>query len=242
MKKIIITPEIYRAAPGFRELYIEADVVNGETQDELFAMIAAEGERLRGLLTIPEIAQRPAIAATRAAYKALGKEPNRYRPSAEALHRRMLQGKGLYRINALVDIINLLSLRYGYSIGGFDADKISGPTLTLGVGREGEPFEAIGRGPLNIACLPIFRDEIGGVGTPTSDNERTKMTPRDAPSRHDGKHLRRGYRRSRTHRTRSRFPPGRRQPPRNLRPGHQHPPSTDRTVRTHPTISATSVT
>lgn len=80
MKQIIITPEIYSAAPGFRELYIEADVVNGETQDELFAMIEAQGERLRGLLTIPEIAQRPAIAATRAAYKALGKEPNRYRP------------------------------------------------------------------------------------------------------------------------------------------------------------------
>lgn len=176
MKQIIITPQIYRAAPGFRELYIEANVVNGETQDELFAMIEAEGERLRGLLTIPEIARRPAIAATRDAYKALGKEPNRYRPSAEALHRRMLQGKGLYRINALVDIINLLSLRYGYSIGGFDADKIAGPTLTLGVGREGEPFEAIGRGTLNIACLPIFRDDIGGVGTPTSDNERTKMT------------------------------------------------------------------
>lgn len=176
MKQIIITPEIYSAAPGFRELYIEADVVNGETQDELFAMIEAQGERLRGLLTIPEIAQRPAIAATRAAYKALGKEPNRYRPSAEALHRRMLQGKGLYRITALVDIINLLSLRYGYSIGGFDADKITGPVLTLGVGREGEPFEAIGRGALNIACLPIFRDETGGVGTPTSDNERTKMT------------------------------------------------------------------
>ena len=51
-----------------------------------------------------------------------------------------------------------------------------GDTLTLGIGREGEPYEGIGRGLLNIAGLPVYRDEQGGVGTPTSDNERTKMT------------------------------------------------------------------
>ena len=51
-----------------------------------------------------------------------------------------------------------------------------GDTLTLGIGREGEPYEGIGRGMLNIAGLPVYRDAQGGVGTPTSDNERTKMT------------------------------------------------------------------
>ena len=81
----------------------------------------------------------------------------------------------LYRINAVVDLINLVSLLSGYSIGGFDAGKIDGDTLTLGVGREGEPFDAIGRGPLNISHMPVYRDNIGGVGTPTSDNERTKL-------------------------------------------------------------------
>ncbi|WP_301710491.1 phenylalanine--tRNA ligase beta subunit-related protein, partial [uncultured Duncaniella sp.] len=79
------------------------------------------------------------------------------------------------RINALVDLINLVSLLSGYSIGGFDADRIQGEVLSLGVGREGEPFEAIGRGVLNIACMPVYRDSIGGIGTPTSDNERTKL-------------------------------------------------------------------
>ena len=65
--------------------------------------------------------------------------------------------------------------RYGYSIGGFDADKFQGDTLTLGVGKAGEPYEGIGRGTINIEGLPVYRDQIGGVGTPTSDNERTKM-------------------------------------------------------------------
>jgi DNA/RNA-binding domain of Phe-tRNA-synthetase-like protein len=92
------------------------------------------------------------------------------------LIRRVLQGKELYKRDTLVDLVNLASIAFGYSIGGFDADKFVGDTLTLGIGREGEPYEGIGRGPLNIAGLPVYRDAQGGVGTPTSDHERTKMT------------------------------------------------------------------
>ena len=88
----------------------------------------------------------------------------------------MLQGKTLYQRDTLVDLVNLASIAYGYSIGGFDADKFVGDTLTLGVGRAGEPYEGIGRGLLNIEGLPVYRDAEGGVGTPTSDHERTKMT------------------------------------------------------------------
>ena len=113
--------------------------------------------------------------------KRCGKDPSRYRPSAEALRRRLLRGLELYQIDTLVDLINLVSLRTGYSIGGFDADKIQGTDLCLGIGRAEEPFEGIGRGVLNIEGLPVFRDAAGGIGTPTSDNERTKM---DVGTRH----------------------------------------------------------
>jgi DNA/RNA-binding domain of Phe-tRNA-synthetase-like protein len=105
-----------------------------------------------------------------------GKDPSRYRPASEQLIRRILQGKELYQIDTLVDLVNLASIVYGYSIGGFDVAKIKGDTLTLGIGKEGEPYEGIGRGILNIAGLPVYRDAEGGVGTPTSDNERTKLT------------------------------------------------------------------
>ena len=87
----------------------------------------------------------------------------------------MLQGKELYQRDTLVDLVNLASIAYGYSIGGFDADKFEGDTLTLGVGKADEPYEGIGRGMINIEGLPVYRDKIGGVGTPTSDNERTKL-------------------------------------------------------------------
>jgi DNA/RNA-binding domain of Phe-tRNA-synthetase-like protein len=126
--------------------------------------------------TVDSLKQMPSIEATRAAYRRCGKDPSRYRPSGEALVRRTLKGNDLYRVNTVVDLINLASIAYGYSIGGFDADKIGGSELVLGIGREGEPYEGIGRGTLNIEGLPVYRDALGGIGTPTSDHERTKLT------------------------------------------------------------------
>lgn len=82
----------------------------------------------------------------------------------------------LYKINTLVDLINLVSIHSGYSIGGFDVEKIDGP-LELGIGQTDDCFHAIGRGLLNIEGLPVYRDSTGGIGTPTSDEERTKLTP-----------------------------------------------------------------
>lgn len=174
-KELKFSDEIIKAAPGLKVLQIEARVRNSATGDRLWDELETVASRVRDSYEMPMINKRPAIQATRTAYKACGKEPNRYRPSQEALMRRMVKGMELYRTLSVIDLINLLSVACGHSIGGFDAGKISGDTLTLGIGREGEPYEGIGRGPLNIAGMPVWRDDAGGVGTPTSDNERTKL-------------------------------------------------------------------
>lgn len=173
---IIVSQEIETVCPGFVGAAVEARAENTPHSDGLWAEIDALSERLRRELTPDAVKQLPSVEATRRVYRACGKDPSRYRPSGEALMRRVLQGKPLYQIDTLVDLVNLASMAFGYSIGGFDADKMAGDTLTLGIGRDGEPYEGIGRGPLNIAGLPVYRDAIGGVGTPTSDHERTKMT------------------------------------------------------------------
>jgi DNA/RNA-binding domain of Phe-tRNA-synthetase-like protein len=151
-------------------------VVNTPYCEALWQEIEAWGNRYRQELTTESLKEMTSIAATRRVYRACGKDPSRYRPASEALIRRLLQGKELYQRDTLVDLVNLASIAFGYSIGGFDADKFVGDTLTLGVGREGEPYEGIGRGQINIEGLPVYRDAAGGVGTPTSDHERTKMT------------------------------------------------------------------
>ena len=174
--KVVVSQEIERVCPGFVGACVEADVVNTPYSEGLWEEIRQLCEQYKSTLTTESLKEMPSIAATRRVYKACGKDPSRYRPASEALIRRVLQGKELYQIDTLVDLINLASIRYGYSIGGFDASKFVGDTLTLGIGRAGEPYEGIGRGMLNIEGLPVYRDAEGGVGTPTSDNERTKIT------------------------------------------------------------------
>ena len=173
--KIEFEDIIRMAAPDLKVVAIEARVKNSDTSPELWSLIERTAHDIREVAELSDITKCPAIKATREAYKRLGKEPNRYRPSAEALCRRAVKGMELYRINTLVDLINLISMQSGYSIGGFDIDKIDGEVLRLGAGKENEPFEGIGRGELNIEHLPVYRDSIGGIGTPTSDNERTKL-------------------------------------------------------------------
>lgn len=114
------------------------------------------------------------IVHARSAYKALGKEPSRYRPSAEALRRRIKSGKSLYKISPAVDIINLISIESGVSIGGYDFDSIQSPIVFKPGGDE--PYQAVGRGMMNIAHLPCLYDRMGPFGSPTSDSVRTMIT------------------------------------------------------------------
>ena len=117
----------------------------------------------------------PQVEATRKAYKALGKDPARYRGSAEALLRRVVAGKGLPQINAVVDVINLVSVESRLPIGLYDLGHVVGD-LVFRAGRAGETYKGIGKYDLNLEGLPIFCDTVGPHGSPTSDSERTMVT------------------------------------------------------------------
>ncbi len=175
MIQISVSDIIRQKCPEFRIAALECEVVNSPFSPELWVEIQSSEIEFRNRYRLEDINKRKPVQATREAYKRLGKDPNRYRPSAEALCRRILRDIPLYQINTLVDLINLVSIQTGYSIGGFDAGCIQG-NLELGVGQPGEVFDAIGRGMLNIEGLPVYRDAQGGIGTPTSDEERTKIS------------------------------------------------------------------
>ncbi len=175
MISIHISNYIRSACPEIRLGIISCELINSPSNNNLWIEMENEISTIRQSYTIEDINKRNEIRATRLIYKTLGKDPNRYRPSAEALCRRIIRELDIYRVNTLVDIINLVSIRSGFSIGCFDLELIVG-NLNLEVGNENEKFDAIGRGLLNIAGLPIYRDEVGGIGTPTSDSERTKIS------------------------------------------------------------------
>ncbi len=153
------------------ECNVEMQAINNELWDEIQRKISGLSTELK----IEDIKDLPAISASRLAYKACGKDPARYRLSAEALLRRVINRNEIYQINNVVDLLNLVSISTGFSIGGYDADKIEGDII-YGIGEPNEPYIGIGRGELNIENMPVFRDSKGAFGTPTSDSERTSVS------------------------------------------------------------------
>lgn len=163
--------KIPRVALGF----VTAEVVTGDTPAELTEELKLREEEI---LRSPEpraVLESGQVLLTRAGYKALGKDPARYRGSAEALLRRLIAGKGLPRINAVVDVINLVSLESRLPVGLYDLAAVSGDVL-FRAGQAGETYKGIGKYDLNLEGLPLFADEIGPHGSATSDSERTMVT------------------------------------------------------------------
>ncbi|MFQ6023249.1 MAG: B3/4 domain-containing protein [Acidiferrobacterales bacterium] len=126
-------------------------------------------------IPVEDIAALPQVKALRATYKVLGKDPSRYRGSNEALLRRISQGKGLYKVNTIVDINNLISLESRRSVASYDREKL-GNDLVFRPGMDGESYQAIGKGSINIEGLPVFADESGPFGSSTSDSQRAMIT------------------------------------------------------------------
>lgn len=172
MRRISIADDLSDYCPHIHLLGIECNVTVEGCQNGLRELMDTRCREISGSVTMDEISTLPPINRARKAYRACGKDPARYRLSAEALLRRIVNGKGLYHINNVVDLLNLVSVTTGFSIGGYDADRISGD-IRMGIGRKHEPYDGLGRGEMNITNMPVFRDNLGAFGTGTSDSERT---------------------------------------------------------------------
>jgi DNA/RNA-binding domain of Phe-tRNA-synthetase-like protein len=156
---------------------VQAEVETGATPAALEESLRASEERIAKLADPRALLEAPAILATRAGYKALGKDPARYRGSAEALLRRLIAGKGLPRINSVVDVINFVSVESRLPIGLYDLDQVEG-AIEFRAGRAGETYKGIGKYDLNLEGLPLFADAKGPHGSATSDSERTMVNER----------------------------------------------------------------
>lgn len=132
-------------------------------------------KKVRDVLFDVGVNEAPNIKESRAAYKAFGKDPSRYRVSSEALWRRIGQGKGLYEVNTVVDVNNLVSIESGFSVGSYDVSCV-GDELVFRVGLQGETYKGIGKEEINIESLPVIADNQGAIGSSTSDSERAMIT------------------------------------------------------------------
>ncbi len=164
-----------RKCPRTALAYVTANVLTRSSPEELVSELRARERSIQQLANPSSLLSEPQILAVRGAYKALGKDPARYRGSAEALLRRVVQGKGLPLINNVVDIINLVSVESLLPLGLYDHEKLREP-IVFRAGRAGETYKGIGKYELNLEGLPVFCDALGPFGSPTSDSERTMVT------------------------------------------------------------------
>jgi DNA/RNA-binding domain of Phe-tRNA-synthetase-like protein len=171
--ELSIAPDLKSKIAGVTVACLTARVQVAEHDEALWAEIEAAATRFHGL-AMDEARKRPPIKALRDAYRTLGNDPTRYRGSNEALVRRITQGKGLYRVNTVVDVNNLISLETLHSAGTFDLQYVR-PPITFRVGQPGERYSGIGRGEIKIDGLPVFADRLGPFGSTTSDSERAMV-------------------------------------------------------------------
>lgn len=174
MKQIRLDSQLKEKVPGYCVAVMSFDMSVMPTQEPLKEEMNRLEQDIMQQLTLETLLKEPRIVAARAGYKALGKDPSRYRLSCEALLRRLIKGNGLYFVNNAVDIGNVLSARTQRSVAVLDEDKIQGDVL-IRIGQD-EPYEGIGRGAINIENIPVYCDELGPFGTPTSDTPRTRIT------------------------------------------------------------------
>ncbi|WP_455538546.1 B3/B4 domain-containing protein [Terrisporobacter sp.] len=154
---------------------IEAYVKVSEENEGLWKLIDEKALEIEKNIPVKQISEIKNIEDSRNVYKIFGKDPSRYRLSSEALYRRIARGLGLYKVNNVVDINNLISLNSAYSVGTYDLDKLSGD-IHFTIADEGESYAGIGKGDINIAYLPVFYDDKGKFGSTTSDSVRAMIT------------------------------------------------------------------
>lgn len=159
-----------QAALGILEY--EADVT--KSSEELLGVFEGAIERLSDEYCMDDISRLPHVEATRKAYKALGKNPSEYRNAAEAMLRRVVKSSGLYHINNIVEVNNLISISSGYSIGSYDLDEVKGSVIYERA-EEDLHYAGIGKSNVNIGFIPTLHDDEGAFGNATSDSQRAMI-------------------------------------------------------------------
>lgn len=174
--QVNIDRSVKHICPSLAIACVHGRVVVQASDSVLIEKLNQRAHQIAAEVPADKVGAHPLIAGTREAYRSMGKDPSRYRGSCEALLRRITSGKGLYFINNVVDVNNLVSLESFVPVGTYDLSRISGQ-VTFRLGASGESYKGIGKDVLNLERLPVFCDDYGPFGSPTSDSERAMITP-----------------------------------------------------------------
>lgn len=168
--------EIRIDLPGVKLGIVEADDLRVVLVDaELASLMDQVCERKRQALSVESLSDEAPVRAVRAMFREWGMDPSKYRPSSEALLRRVVQGKGLYRVSNVVDIGNLGSIETGWPYGCYDRSRVR-PPVVFRHGAPAERYERVGKEMWHLEGRPVLADSDGPFGSPISDSTRSMVT------------------------------------------------------------------
>jgi DNA/RNA-binding domain of Phe-tRNA-synthetase-like protein len=171
-----IDPSLHSRIPGITFGCVTINGVQVRERDEkLWGTIEQLCQRLASEYTLDKLGANNHISAVRGMQKAFGFDPTRYRPSSEALLRRVLKERGIYQINTAVDVNNWCSLEFLLPMCIYDLRTVKGQ-IRVRLGEAGEQYQGIGRQIFQMEGKVIVTDDEGVMGNTVSDSERTKVT------------------------------------------------------------------
>lgn len=173
---ITIHNEVKKAIPNFKLGYIEYENTTISTTPQMFkGRFRLFQESIYFDLLDQELKGVHGLAEWRKIFKQTGTDPSRYRPSAEALYRRIKKGQFLEPVNSGVDINNFLSLKYAIPFGLYDKAKLNGQ-LSVMIGKENDHYSGLNGRTINLANILHTADENGPFGSPYVDSTRSPIS------------------------------------------------------------------
>ncbi|MGA9288471.1 MAG: phenylalanine--tRNA ligase beta subunit-related protein [Anaerobacillus sp.] len=176
MTKITLAPSIKTTCPNFKMGYaIYHNIVVEKSPQMVRGRFQFYQETMMMDLEQTDLVTFPAVSEWRSVFKNFGVDPSRYRPSSEALLRRLKKGSSLPTIHSAADINNLLSLQYKIPIGIYDLDQVKGD-VTIDVGDNTISYEGLNGREISLDNKIHSHDRNGPFGSPVVDSKRTAVT------------------------------------------------------------------
>ncbi|MGM7719197.1 B3/B4 domain-containing protein [Metabacillus sp. Hm71] len=174
--EIQISDEVKQVIPDFKIGIVRYhDIQVSDSPQMLKGRLRLFQESLYFDYADKKVTDIPAINEWRKLFKSVGTDPNRYRPSNEALYRRVQKQQFLHNVNSAVDLNNFLSLQYQIPLGIYDADQLDG-TILIKIGTEQDSYIAINEREVSLAKKLLSADQQGPFGSPYVDSKRSAVT------------------------------------------------------------------
>ncbi|WP_018924268.1 B3/4 domain-containing protein [Salsuginibacillus kocurii] len=174
--KISIHTDLLQTIPGFKVGVVRYDDITITQSPQMVkGRLAFFQEKIKTDLMEEGVTQYPGVVEWRQLFKALGMDPSRYRPSHEALFRRIGKGQNIPPIHSAADLNNFFSLQYEMPCGIYDLTQLSSP-VELRLGHATDEYEALNGRTTKMEGKLLSGDEKGAFGSPIVDSARSITT------------------------------------------------------------------